>query len=243
MSVHPTASAGFSRAAAAYERGRPGYPQSALSWLARELGLRPGVTVVDLAAGTGKLTRALLPTGATVVAVEPVAEMRALIEGTEAVEGRADAMPFPGEWADAVTVGQAFHWFATPEALGEIHRVLRPGGGLALIWNRRDLADPLQRAIEELIAPLAGEVSRLWGGFWREPFDRTELFGPFAEASFDHVQELDEQGLVDRVLSTSYVATAPAGRQRDIETKLRELAAAGPVRLPYVTRALVTRRR
>jgi SAM-dependent methyltransferase len=243
MSVHPTASAGFSRAAAAYERGRPGYPQAALTWLARELGLRPGVTVVDLAAGTGKLTRALLPTGATVVAVEPVAEMRALIEGTEAVEGRANAMPFPGGWADAVTVGQAFHWFATPEALAEIHRVLRPGGGLALIWNRRDLADPLQCAIEELIAPLAGEVSRIWGDSWREPFDRTELFGPFAEASFDHVQELDEQGLVDRVLSTSYVATAPAGRQREIATKLRELAAAGPVRLPYVTRALVTRRR
>jgi len=243
MSVHPTASAGFSKAAGAYERGRPGYPRAALGWLARELGLRPGVTVVDLAAGTGKLTRALLPTGATVVAVEPVAEMRALIEGAEAVEGRADAMPFPGGWADAVTVGQAFHWFATPEALAEIHRVLRPGGGLALIWNRRDLADPLQRAIEELIAPLAGEVSRFWGDSWREPFDRTELFGPFTEADFDHAQELDEQGLVDRVLSTSYVAAAPAGRQRHIETKLRELAAAGPVRLPYVTRALVTRRR
>ena len=241
--MHPTASAGFSKAAAAYERGRPGYPRAALDWLTRELDLRPGVTVVDLAAGTGKLTRALLPTGATVIAVEPVAEMRALIEGAEALEGRADAMPFSREWADAVTVGQAFHWFATPEALAEIHRVLKPGGGLALIWNRRDLADPLQRAIEKLIAPLAAEVSRFWGDSWRRPFERTELFGPFTEASFDHVQELDEQGLVDRVLSTSYVATAPAGRQRQVEAKLRELAAAGPVRLPYVTRALVTRRR
>ena len=121
--------------------------------------------------------------------------------------------------------------------------MLKPGGGLALIWNRRDLADPLQRAIEKLIAPLAAEVSRFWGDSWRRPFERTELFGPFTEASFDHVQELDEQGLVDRVLSTSYVATAPAGRQREVEAKLRELAAAGPVRLPYVTRALVTRRR
>src|SRR5207237_4398188 len=99
-----------SRAAGAYERGRPGYPQVAIDWLARELDLRPGVTVVDLAAGTGKLTRMLLPTGATVVAVEPVVEMRALIEGAETVDGRADAMPFPGEAVDGVSVATAFDW-------------------------------------------------------------------------------------------------------------------------------------
>ena len=215
----------------------------AIDWLARELDLRPGVTVVDLAAGTGKLTRTLLPTGATVVAVEPVVEMRALIEGAETVDGRADAMPFADEFADAVTVAQAFHWFANDDALAEIHRVLKPGGALGLIWNMRDLDDPLQRAIEELIAPLSGEVSHFYGGVWRRPFEGTDRFGPLEEASFEHVQELDEQGLVDRVLSTSYVATAPPETQRAVEAELRRLAAGGAVRLPYATQAFVTRRR
>jgi SAM-dependent methyltransferase len=199
--------------------------------------------VIDLAAGTGKLTRMLVPTGATVVAVEPVAEMRALIDGAEAFDGRADAMPFPGEFADAVTVAQAFHWFANEDSLREIHRVLKPGGGLGLIWNMRDLDDPLQRSVEDLIAPLGGAVSRYGGGAWRRAFERTELFGPLEEARFDHVQELDEQGLVDRVLSTSYVATAPPEAQSALESELRRLAAGGPVRLPYVTHTFVTRRR
>jgi SAM-dependent methyltransferase len=242
MSIHPTASAGFSKAAADYERGRPDYPQAAVDWLTERLDLRPSVTVVDLAAGTGKLTRALLPTGATVVAVEPVAEMRALIEGAEALDGRADAMPFPEGWADAVTVGQAFHWFANEESVREIARVLKPGGGLGLIWNSRVREDPIQAAIGELIDPLAGDVSRLYDDAWRPVLEAGVAFGPIAEARFDHTQELDEQGLVARVLSTSYVAIAPAERQLEIEAKLRELASGGQVRLPYLTQAFVTRK-
>jgi ubiquinone/menaquinone biosynthesis C-methylase UbiE len=242
--IHPTAAGGFSKAAEAYERGRPGYPPAAIDWLGERLDLRPGATVVDLAAGTGKLTRALLTTGAAVVAVEPVAEMRALIEGAETFDGRADAMPFPEEWADAVTVGQAFHWFANEDALIEIHRVLKPAAGLGLIWNMRDLDDPLQRSIEELIAPLAAVLAeRHEYGSWRDVFDRTELFGPLEEASFPTEQLLDADGLVDRFLSMSFVATAPEPAQRELERSLRELAGTGPVRLPYVTRTFVTRRR
>jgi SAM-dependent methyltransferase len=241
-SIHPTASAGFSRAAAAYERGRPEYPQAAVDWIARELDLRPGVTVVDLAAGTGKLTRALLPTGATVVAVEPVAEMRALIEGAETVDGRADAMPFPEEWADAGTVAQAFHWFANEDSVREIARVLKPGGALALIWNSRVHDHPIQAAIDELTRELATEVSTLYDDAWRGALETSGLFGPLEEAGFEHAQELDEQGVVDRVLSTSYVATAPAAQQREIEAKLRELVGGESVRLPYLTMAFVTRK-
>jgi SAM-dependent methyltransferase len=244
MSIHPTASAGFSKVAAAYARGRPEYPQAAIDWLARELDLRPGRRVVDLAAGTGKLTRALVPTGATVVAVEPVAEMRALIEGVEALDGRADAMPFPEEWADAVTVGQAFHWFATDEALAEIHRVLRPGGGLGLIWNSRDQDDPLQQEITRLLEPLAFVVTSFYEQAWQAPFERTDLFGPLVEATFEQRQDLDEQGLVDRFLSVSYIATAPEAERARVEARLRELARErdGRVTLPYVTEAYVTRR-
>jgi SAM-dependent methyltransferase len=243
--IHPRAAAGFAIGAGAYERGRPGYPAAAVEWLARELDLAPGRRVVDLAAGTGKLTRALVPTGATVVAVEPVAEMRAHIEGVEALDGRAEAMPFPEGWADAVTVGQAFHWFANPEALAEIHRVLRPGGGLGLVWNSRDLGDPLQAEVERLIRPLAGDVRRLYDDAWRRVIDESPLFGPFVEAAFPHEQRLDEQGLVDRVLSMSFVAASPDATRHEVESRLRELVRehGGEVRIPYSTSTHVTRRR
>ena len=243
--IHPTAAAGFSRAADAYERGRPEYPAAAVDWLARELDLSPGRRVIDLAAGTGKLTRALLPTGATVAAVEPVAEMRALIEGVETFDGRADAMPFPEGWADAVTVAQAFHWFATEEALAEIHRVLEPGGGLGLIWNNRVRDDPVQAAVDELTDPLIGDVQRLYDDAWRRVIDGSTLFGPLVEATFAHEQLLDEQGLVDRSLSNSYVASAPQERREEIEARLRALVRerGGRVLVPYVTSTHVTRRR
>jgi SAM-dependent methyltransferase len=245
MSIHPAASTGFSRAAAAYERGRPEYPAEAVDWLVRELDIGPGRTVIDLAAGTGKLTRALLPTEATVVAVEPIAEMRALIEGVETFDGRADTMPFPERWADAVTVGQAFHWFATDEAVAEIARVLKPGGGLALIWNSRDETDRLQAAIGRLLVPHAGDVARHYGPQWRDPLDRSPDFGPIVSNDFEQRQEVDEDGLVDRFCSVSFIAALEQEPRAEIEARLRALARerGGRVTLPYVTEVFVTRRR
>jgi ubiquinone/menaquinone biosynthesis C-methylase UbiE len=148
--IHPTAATGFAAAAAEYERGRPGYPPAAL----RALELAPGLTVLDLAAGTGKLTRALAESGATVIAVEPVAEMRAALPSSvRAVDGTAERIPLEDGAVELVTVAQAFHWFDGAAALAEIHRVLRPGGRLALIWNRRLEGDPLNQAIDELFGP------------------------------------------------------------------------------------------
>ena len=106
--LHP-ATRGFELAADVYERGRPDYPAAAIAWLVERLDLRPGRTLVDLAAGTGKLTRLLVPSGADVIAVEPLAAMRALIENARVLEGTAEAMPLPDASADAVTVAQAFH--------------------------------------------------------------------------------------------------------------------------------------
>ena len=228
--LHP-ATRGFGLAADAYERGRPDYPQAAIDWIVERLGIGPGKTVVDLAAGTGKLTRLLVPTGADVVAVEPIAEMRAKIEGARAVEGTAEAMPLGDASADAVTVGQAFHWFRAEDALAEIHRVLRPGGGLALVWNVRDESHPLNAGASAIIAPLEGGVPRGRKRDW------AEVIGASETASFPHEQLLDEDGFVERFLSISFVAAAPEPARAEVAEQLRALArgAETPIRLPYVT--------
>ena len=153
--THPTAAAGFARAADAYERGRPGYPPEAIAHLVAELGLWDGTTVLDLAAGTGKLTRVLQATGATVIAVEPVEAMRRVLSeavpGVEVRAGTAEAIPVADGSLDAVTVAQAFHWFDAGRALHEIYRTLRPGGGLGLIWNMFDTSIDWVAALQALV--------------------------------------------------------------------------------------------
>jgi SAM-dependent methyltransferase len=234
--LHP-ATRGFGLAAEMYERGRPDYPVAGIELLIERLGLRPGRTVVDLAAGTGKLTRLLIPTGAEVIAVEPIAQMRALIEGVRAIEGTAEAIPLADEAADAVTVAQAFHWFRAEDALPEIRRVLRAGGGLALIWNTRDERDPVQAAISEVLEPLGRDTPRRRTRDWQEVLDRSGLFTPCETATFDHAQELDEDGLVERFCSISFVASAPPEVFADVEARVRSVARehGTPVRLPYIT--------
>lgn len=242
--VHPTAWRGFTRSAAAYERARPDYPPAAVDFLTARLGLHDGRTVVDLAAGTGKLTRPLLATGAEVIAVEPVAEMRAgLPAGIRVIAGVAEAIPLTAGSADAVAVGQAFHWFEGEPALAEIHRVLRPAGALGLIWNRRRMTDPLQRAIEELIAPHRHETPAHRSDAWRAVFRRTRLFGPLEERVFENEQELDGDGLADRVGSISFVATLPDRERADVLAAVRALAGDGLVTMRYDTEVQLAERR
>jgi SAM-dependent methyltransferase len=242
--VHSAAATGFARSADAYERGRPGYPQEAIDWLRERIGLRPGRTVLDLAAGTGKLTRALAPTGAEVIAVEPVDQMRAAIgRGIEALKGTAESIPLSDGRAHAVTVGQAFHWFDGDAALAEIHRVLAPGGSLALVWNRRPLEHPVHAAIEELLRPHRGRAPAHRRGDWRRALERTTLFEPLEERTFDHAQELDASALADRVGSTSFVAALPESKRRPLLARAAAIAGEGTVVVPYVTEVHVTDRR
>jgi SAM-dependent methyltransferase len=241
--IHPAARGGFALAADAYERGRPGYPDAAIEFLAARLRLGPGRTVVDLAAGTGKLTRPLLATGAEVVAVEPVAQMRAALPAAaRAVDGTAEAIPLRAASADAVTVAQAFHWFDGDAALAEIHRVLRSGGTLALVWNRRRMDDPLNRAVEELIAPYRGHTPALRTNAWRAAFERTDLFGPLEEHDFPNDQSLDADGLVDRVASISFIASLDEAARADVLQAVRALAGDGRVTIHHDTEVHLTER-
>src|SRR5439155_11730600 len=156
--------------AESYERRRPSYPSEIVAWIVRRLGIGPVTTVVDVGAGTGKLTRQLVPTGARVIAVEPLDEMRAQLEaaapGVRALSGSAEALPLGDATADAITVASAMHWFDPDRALPELHRVLKPGGGLAVLGNARDLAQPLQAAVQEIIGRYLPDVAELEG--WQE---------------------------------------------------------------------------
>jgi SAM-dependent methyltransferase len=247
MSVHPSARA-FGGAAELYDKVRPGYPPTALDWLVSTLGIGPGSTVVDLAAGTGKLTVPLVATGARVVAVEPSAGMIAVLRRAapeaEALEATAEHIPLDDGSADAVLVAQAFHWFDHDVALPEIHRVLRPGGALALVWNRRVLTHPAHAALERAISPWGSDTPRHRDRPWVDAVERTPLFEPLAEAELPGDQELPPGGLVERAASISYMAALPEQTRRDALAELErfEASAPKPIVLPHVCELFAFRR-
>ena len=226
--------ASFSAVADAYERGRPEYPEEAALWLTGE----PPRDVVDLAAGTGKLTRVLVRLGHRVTAVEPLPEMlaqlRDAVPGVHAVEGRAEAMPLPDASADAILAAQAYHWFDQPVALVEIARVLRPGGRLGIVWNLRDESVDWVGRLSEVIDS-EGDKERDDA----DGIAASGLYEPAEEAEWRWEQPLDRARLRDLVLSRSYCATLPADRQEavldSVDRLYDELAGADGLRLPYVT--------
>lgn len=232
--THPVVR-GFDTAADAYERGRPDYPEAVIRHLGRVLGLSPSTTVVDLGSGTGKFTRALAPLGAARVAVEPIAGMRRVfareVSDVPVLAGTAEAIPLPDGFADAVVVAQAFHWFRPRPALREIARVLRPGGGLGLVWNIRDETVGWSRRLTEIIERYryASRIPRSRDRSWRSAFDRGEApFGPLAEKVFSHVQRAPRETFVARVLSVSVIAVLPPAEQRRVAAKVRAVLASDP---------------
>lgn len=248
--MHEVARAGFGRSAEAYDRARPDYPEEAIDWLWTALGLRRGDRVVDVGAGTGKLSRRLAERGAEVVAIEPVEAMRARLAANAwsptvtAMDARAERLPIDDAWAGSVVSGQAFHWFANKAALGEFHRVLRTGGRLGLIWNRRRLEDPTQAAISELLEPYRGEAPRHASDAWRLPLERSPLFAEVETHEVGFVQVLDRAGLVDRVGSTSFVAALDHEPREALLARVASLVdASGVARLPYLSEAFVHARR
>jgi SAM-dependent methyltransferase len=232
----------FASVAEAYERARPEYPAEAVRWLAGE---SPG-DVVDLAAGTGKLSRVLVRLGHRVTAVEPLPEMleqlRAAVPSARALAGSAEAVPLADASADAVVAGQAFHWFDAGPALREIARVLRPGGTVGLIWNVRDESVPW---VAELSDRIGGE--RVDATDVRAEIDATGLYGTVERQEWHWRQPLDRERLRDLVLSRSYCASLPDDERQPVLDAVDRLydQAAGPdgLLLPYGTHAFRAERR
>jgi ubiquinone/menaquinone biosynthesis C-methylase UbiE len=236
----------FGTVAGEYELARPDYPAEAVSWLGDQLGIGPGRDVLDLGAGTGKLTRQLAALGANVVAVEPDGEMRVELErgtpGVEALAGSAESIPLRDSTVDAITCAQAFHWFDVDRALPEMWRVLRPAGGIGLIWNLRDETDSFQEGLSAIV----GETDRNWNveTFFLEAAARDGLFGEGSRMSCSHEQLLPRAQLADRVASMSSVAVLGDVDRARVYSSVQAYAETvpEPIRLAYVTEAYVFRR-
>jgi len=209
---HADQARSFDRVAGAYQRARPSYPAAAVEWV---LDAAPGRRVVDLAAGTGKLTEVLVAAGAEVTAVEPLANMRAELEralpSVRAIDGAAERIPLPDERADALFVGQAFHWFDRPAALEEIARVLVPGGALGLVWNLRDERVPW---VAELTVALRGaaDVLAVSRGISERPLE-SERFTAAERREFPNPVPFDRARLREWAASTSRIAVLPEGER------------------------------
>lgn len=231
VTLHPLA-AHFAEVADVYERGRPDYPPAVAGALAAELSVPPGAPVLDLAAGTGKLTRALVAIGLDVTAVEPQSPLRdvlaASIGESRVRDGLAEAIPLPDGSVSAVTVADAIHWFDQTAALAEIRRVLRPGGGLAVLstrpdWRGASWAHEVGSLMAELRpehpgfdAPPWQEAARASGG-WSEP----------REIRVTVPQPATPERLLDYVASMSWVAALPGDERADTLARIDAIVRAG----------------
>lgn len=253
VSLDPRAARGFARAAECYERGRPSYPPAAIARLVDNLGVTRRSVVLDLAAGTGKLTRLLLPHAGTVVAVEPVPDMRrelaAQLPTVTVLAGAAEAIPIGDGCVDAVVVGEAFHWFDTTEAAAEIARVLATGGGLGMLWNTPTWTDretPWLSAFRATVAQhkCAAGAYPAGNGEWEQPLAQTRLFDAVQHSSDTHVQHLTVDDFVAQVASWSWIAglsdTQRAAVLADVRALLRAQA---EIAIPYRTDVYWTRHR
>jgi ubiquinone/menaquinone biosynthesis C-methylase UbiE len=243
--LHPLAQQ-FASVAGEYERGRPEYPPAVVGALTAELGVPAGAPVLDLGAGTGKLSRALLAGGYDVVAVEPLAAMRDQLAErlgpNRVLDGTAEQIPLDDVSVAAVTVADAFHWFDPPAALAEIRRVLTPGGGLAVLttmpdWSGLSWAHELGTLMmEELKANRLGTHHPGFDGPpWQEAVHAADGFGEPREIRITVALPSSAERIADHMASTSWIAALPDDRRREVKVRVGELLAGGevPAEIPF----------
>jgi SAM-dependent methyltransferase len=234
----------FGAHAGAYERTRPAWPEEAVRWLVPARA----ELVVELGAGTGKLTRAVAALGVRVVAVEPDPRMLAVLQGLglEGVEGSAEAIPFGDGVADAVVAGSSLHWFELERALAEVHRVLRPEGRFGFGWNHRDDRHPTIGLMGKAIYGAQGrsEVPRWRTRDWSREVTRQGLFRDAEYAQFPHTHEPPRADLDQLLIAYSGVAALPEDERGRLFAEVGEILDADPslhdgelLRLPYVVNA------
>jgi SAM-dependent methyltransferase len=245
MDVNPVARA-FDATADEYERGRPSWPADAIAELLERFG---ATEVLDLAAGTGKLTRVLAAHADEVIAVEPLGEMRRILQDrvpqARALAGTAEAIPLADASVDAVFVAEAFHWFDLPRAVAEIARVLRPGGHLVVVWNRPatdlDWFGDLWDAIKQH-HPGEHDVDR---APWRETIEADERFAPLEDEEAFHEHSTDRESQLALITSFSWIGSLPDDERGAALARARavlERHGIDRVTVPYRTQISIARR-
>ncbi len=245
----------FDGLAAGYDRHRPTYPAEVIDCLIQTCGLKPGMEVVDIGCGTGISTRILAARGLKVIGVEPNDDMRRQAESIGSPTGpvatyragRAEATGLPDEFTPFVLVAQAFHWFSSESSLREFHRILKPDGWLALLWNEQDRADPFTEAYFQALVRHSPEP-HFAARTYHDSADvllNSTLFESRPRAIFSHSQDLDEEQLIGRAFSASFAPKEPIARQR-LEADLRHAFAQyqrdGHVVMRYETALFLARK-
>ena len=225
-----------------YELARPEWPVEVARWFVPE----DAALVVELGAGTGKLTRAVAELGVRVVAVEPDARMLAVLRegGLEGMQGSAEEIPFADGEADAIVAGSCVHWFELERALPEIHRVLRPGGRFGFGWNGRDGSNPTIARMNDVIYAAARDRTRWRGRDWASEVTAAVLFEDVEHAVFEHVHELRREELDAHLWSYATIASLPDGEREQVFAAVAEILDSDPevsnggrLRLPFAVPA------
>lgn len=246
MGIHKSAAEGYQSSAGAYERGRPDYSPALIDWLRDDLGIQQGQHCVDIGAGTGKFTARLFDLTSNITAIEPVVAMReklaARLPLVNAIGGTADNMNLDDNSVDAVLCAQAFHWFATPQSVAEINRVLKPGGRFGLVWNVRDESVDWVAAITKIITPYEGDAPRYYKGDWKKVFPAPS-FSPLEKKQFQHHHTgHPDDVIINRFMSVSFIAAQDAATRQKVVNEIRDLIQTHPaikgkeeISFPYVT--------
>lgn len=244
--IHSTASIGFENGAEYYQNGRPGYPKESIDFIIKYFDLNSESACVDLGAGTGKLTKALVDRGLVPVAIEPVPGMQRIFRETlpqiECLSGLAEKIPLENNSQDIVFVAQAFHWFQGKEALAEIARILRPNGYLVLMWNTRDESVEWVSELTKIIDPVQGTAPRYKSGQWLKAFQGNSGFSPLQKKEFSHVQKGEPGLVVDRVASVSFISALDEDPRLKVMNQVKTLLKTHPqtkgketISFPYKT--------